>query len=568
MDLTLLAIVGVLVIVAVSGLSPRLGIAAPLLLVVAGVGLSYVPGVPVIEIEPEVVLAGILPPLLYAASVNMPAMDFRRDLKSIGGLSVVVVVVSAVLCGLVFTQLIPDIGLGEGIALGAVLSPTDAVATSIVRRTGVAPRLVTVLEGESMLNDASALVLLRSAVAATGVSVSLWGVAWDFVLAIVVAVLIGAVVGMLSIQVRGRVHDATLNTALSFVVPFVAYAPAEHFGASGLVAVVVTGLTTGFWGPYLLRPQDRAAESTNWRTVAFLLEGGVFLLMGLVAPQLVDDFRADGGQWWRLAAATAAALGVLMAVRAVYVVLLLLDLRRDREEMRATWMPRMEKLQEYLASPDAKRHSERRLEHTRQTLARREADIVFYEKHPLGRRDGGVLVWAGMRGSITLAAAQTLPEDTVQRPLLVLVAFAVAVTTLVLQGGTLAWVVRRLGVESDREAGRREELRALSNILLDVATARCEDVEAEGLDGRPVDPTVLAQTRAQSNPHLFAAWAGLEDEERDRRLRDFRELQLAILADQRDALLEARATGRYDSAVLGQVLRRVDAGEISLGQGE
>src|SRR4051794_12225652 len=127
MDLTLLAITGVLVVVAVSALSPRLGIAAPLLLVAVGVVLTFVPGIPEVEIEPEIILAGVLPPLLYASAVNMPAVDFRRDLKSIGGLSIIVVVVSAVLCGLVFERIIPGIGLAEGIALGAVLSPTDAV---------------------------------------------------------------------------------------------------------------------------------------------------------------------------------------------------------------------------------------------------------------------------------------------------------------------------------------------------------------------------------------------------------------------------------------------------------
>ncbi|MFI5426391.1 cation:proton antiporter [Aeromicrobium sp. UC242_57] len=176
------------------------------------------------------------------------------------------------------------------------------MATSIVKRTGVAPRLTTVLEGESMINDASALVLLRSAVAATGLSVSLVDVTIDFVAAIGVAAVVGLVVGAISIGVRARLHDATINTAISFAVPFIAYAPAEHFGASGLVAVVTTGLVTGYWGPSVLRAQDRLAESVNWRTIAFLLEGGVFLLMGLEVGPLVDDFRAQDGSAGRLVA--------------------------------------------------------------------------------------------------------------------------------------------------------------------------------------------------------------------------------------------------------------------------
>lgn len=351
MDLTLLAVLCVSVIVVVTVVSPKLGIAAPLSLVAAGVLMSFVPGIPRVELEPEVILAGVLPPLLYAASVNMPAMDFRRDLKSIGGLSIVVVVGSAVLSGLVFERLIPGIGLAEGIALGAVLSPTDAVATSIVKRTGVAPRLVTVLEGESMLNDASALVLLRSAVAAMAGAVSIGSVALDFVLAVAIALAVGAVVAMVSIGLRSRLHDATLNTAVSLVVPFLAYAPAEHLGASGLVAVVATGLFTGYWGPMRLRAQDRLAESVNWRTIAFLLEGGVFLLMGLEVLPLVDDFRDGGGQWWRFAMVTLVAVLLLLAVRAIYVAMLLLSLRKDRQD-RVRMRPRLSGIREFLASAE------------------------------------------------------------------------------------------------------------------------------------------------------------------------------------------------------------------------
>lgn len=563
MDLTLLAIVGVLVVVTVSGLSPKLGIAAPLLLVAAGVALSYVPGVPTFKVEPEVILAGVLPPLLYASAVNMPMLDFRRDLKSIGGLSVVVVVGSAVLLGLIFEQIIPGIGLAEGIALGAVLSPTDAVATSIVKRTGVAPRLVTVLEGESMLNDASALVLLRSAIAATGLS--LGHVAWDFVTAVALAVVIGWIVGVISIIVRSRLSDATLNTAISFVVPFAAYAPAEHFGASGLVAVVTTGLITGYLGPELLPARARGAETVNWKTIAFLLEGGVFLLVGLEASQLVEDFRDEGGDWGRLAFVTAVAVAVLLLVRAVYVVMLIFGLRQDIEQTERR-LPRIDRIAETLATPKGQQLSERRRKRIELMVARSRADVAFYKKERLSLRDGAVLTWAGMRGVVTLAAAQTLPSDTPQRPLLILIAFSAAVVTLVMQGGTLSWVVRRLGVESDREQVRREELSDLADIMLDVASSRCDEAEAEGLDGQPVDPVVLAETRAQSRPDKFTAWAGDDEGTRERRLREYRELRLAILADQRGALLEARTTGRFDSAVLGEVLNRVDAGEMSLNQ--
>ncbi len=167
MDLLEVGMIGIAVMVAVNVIAPKIGIASPLLLVLLGIGISFLPVVAPIEIKPEWILGGILPPLLYSSAVNMPAMDFRRDLRTISAFSVLLVIGSAVVIGYVMSRLIPDIDLATGIALGAIISPTDAVATSIVKRAGVAPRLVTVLEGESLLNDASALVLLRSATAAT-----------------------------------------------------------------------------------------------------------------------------------------------------------------------------------------------------------------------------------------------------------------------------------------------------------------------------------------------------------------------------------------------------------------
>jgi monovalent cation/hydrogen antiporter len=165
MDGLVLAVIAAAVIARVTTLAPRLGVAAPLLLVLLGFGVSLLPFVTVPQIEPELILTGVLPPLLYSSAVAMPAMEFRRDFAAIGGLSVTLVVVTTTVLGFVIAAVVPGISLATGFALGAIVSPTDAVATSIVKRLGVSPRVVTVLEGESLLNDASALVLLRSAVA-------------------------------------------------------------------------------------------------------------------------------------------------------------------------------------------------------------------------------------------------------------------------------------------------------------------------------------------------------------------------------------------------------------------
>lgn len=563
MDLTILAVLALTVIVAASLIAPKVGVAAPLVLVAAGVLFALVPGVPRIEPEPELILAGVLPPLLYAASVNMPAMDFRRDLKSIGWLSIVVVISSALVIGWVVELFVPGLGFAQGVALGAIVSPTDAVATSIVKRTGVAPRLVTVLEGESMINDASALVLLRSAVAATGVSVSVLDVSVDFVAAIAVAALVGLVVGAVSVAVRARLHDATINTAISFAVPFIAYAPAEHLGASGLVAVVTTGLVTGYWGPSVLRAQDRLAEAVNWRTIAFLLEGGVFLLMGLELGPLLDDFRSEDGDFGRLAVLSALCLGILLVVRGLYVMALLWSLLQDRKDMHR-WEPRMNRVRDYLASAESNELSDRRLQRIHRMVARRESDTRFYQDERLDRRAGVILVWAGMRGSVTLAAAQTLPTGFEQRELLILVAFTVAVTSLLLQGGTLAWFVRRLGVQADRRESDGQQLTALSAMLADVAASRCEEAAEAGLDGRRIEPLVIEQVQDDSHVDRATRWAGDGGEVSRRRLLEYAELRRAVLADQRDALIDARSSGRFDSENLNRVLRRVDAGDIAM----
>ncbi len=346
-EITGVFVLGVLAVIVVTAMGTRLGVAAPLILVALGVGVSFLPGVHNVEVNPELILAGVLPPLLYSSAVSMPTMDFRRDFKIIGGLSVLLVAVTAVLIGYLLTWLLPGIGLATGIALGAIISPTDAVATKIVSRLGVSPRITTVLEGESLLNDASALVILRSAVAATAASISLGRVALDFLYAVVVAVLIGFAVGRLGLWLRARLRDAVLTTAASFVVPFVAYLPAERLGASGLVAVVVAGLIAGTLGPRYLRPQDRRTEEANWRTVELLLEGGVFLLMGLELYGLLDEVRAEHGSL-RTALWVGAVAGLaVLVVRALFLTPVLYGLRGDRRELPAARV-QLEQIQQRL----------------------------------------------------------------------------------------------------------------------------------------------------------------------------------------------------------------------------
>src|SRR6201992_3600296 len=238
MQLTLIAAVGVISIVAVAAFSARIGVATPLLLVLVGIALSFLPGLPAIEPDPEWILAGVLPPLLYSTAVRTPATDFRRDLKAIIQLGVLLVVVTTVASGYIFHALVPGIGLAAAFALGAVISPTDAVAaTAVGKRLGLPSRLLTILEGEGLVNDASALVLLSSAVAAITGFTHLPHIGLKFVYSVAIAIAVGWLLGEINVRVRGLLHDPVLDTAISFTIPFLAYIPAQELPASGGLAV-------------------------------------------------------------------------------------------------------------------------------------------------------------------------------------------------------------------------------------------------------------------------------------------------------------------------------------------
>jgi monovalent cation/hydrogen antiporter len=628
MDGLVLAVIAAAVIAGVTTLAPRLGVAAPLLLVLLGFGVSLLPFVTVPQIEPELILTGVLPPLLYSSAVAMPAMEFRRDFAAIGGLSVTLVVVTTTVLGFVIAAVVPGISLATGFALGAIVSPTDAVATSIVKRLGVSPRVVTVLEGESLLNDASALVLLRSAVAATAASVSLWHVAGDFVRSVLIAVVVGVVVGRLNLVLRRRVADAAVSTTISFVAPFVAFLPAEHLGASGLVAAVAAGLVTGQGAPRYLEPRHRLAETSNWRTVELLLEGGVFLLMGLELKAIVSEVLDTSGDLALALGLGALVAAIVVVIRALYVWPLLRGLTRRqlrgvalRDQLvvmqrrldagqlparprqtgrgpdplpSADSVPFAPSLPAAASAPaaatppgadsvpaaddpptgdtlptrDSPAAGEqpapamppRRVDRWAARVRRTIADVDYLAGAPLGPKEGAVLVWAGMRGVVTLAAAQTLPHDTPRRALLVLVAFVVAAGTLLVQGGTLPWLVRRLGLAGGDAMPDADERRRLIRELSAAGTALLDDPALARPDGTPYGERVVGRVRRET-------WFPEDDEQVDatrERGAQYLELRLRVIEAMRTALLQARSDGTYASETLEGALAVLDADQIGL----
>ena len=292
MELAFFLVAAAVLVLAVTALADTMDFPAPLFLIAVGIAVSFVPGVPEVHLEPEVVLFGLLPPLLYSAALQTSLVDFNANRRAILLLSVGLVVFTTLGIGWLVHEMLPGVGWPAALAIGAVVAPPDAVAaTTIGRRIGLPRRIVTILEGESLLNDATALVALRTAIAAAGVGITALEVGVDFVLAAGGGVVVGLAMFLLVGYLRKHVTDPVFDTGMSFVVPFAAYIAAEEIHASGVVAVVVAGLLLGHKAPILQTAQSRIAERMNWRTIAYVLENTVFLLIGLQAQWLIADVQ-------------------------------------------------------------------------------------------------------------------------------------------------------------------------------------------------------------------------------------------------------------------------------------
>jgi CPA1 family monovalent cation:H+ antiporter len=576
LDYALVGIAALVLIVVAAAFARRLGVAAPLLLVLIGIGYSFLPGVPVIDVEPELILMGVLPPLLYAAAIQLPVVDFRRNFSSISALSVVLVVLSAFGTGFVLFTILPDLDLAAAIALGAVISPTDVVAaTSIGKRLGLPPRLLAILEGEGLVNDATALVLLRSAIAATALSVSgafdIVGALGDFGYSVAVAVAFGLVVGFVAVRVRRRLDQPILDTAISFAVPFLAYIPAEEMHASGVIAVVAAGIYSGHQSARLT-PQSRIAERLNWRTVQFVLENGVFLLMGAQLSGIVGEIEEGDLPWHQAVVLGVLLAGILMALRFGFVWPLLLAVRRGerRSALRAERVTQLEERVTRLDTAGSNRAARRvNAFHIRSEQARN--DVKQYQAEGLGWRGGIVLGWAGMRGVVTLAAAQSLPRDTPYYEQLVLIAFTVAIVTLLVQGATLPLVIRWTGIRGTDRVADRRELATLLDEMQEAGLAVLEAPSLELPDGSEIDPAIFQRVRRDTSLASEVAWERAEHADMDDGIlqsphQQYRELLREVLQAERDVLLDARTRGAYPSRILQRAQSLLDLEEARLQQ--
>ena len=410
--------------VAVGGLSVLAGtirVPYPILLVLGGLVLGFLPGVPPAELPPDLVLVLFLPPLLYQTAFFSTPRDLRADARAITLLAVGLVLATMSAVAAAAHTVVGGLPWAAAFTLGAIVAPTDPLAaTAIARRLGVPRRLVTVLEGESLVNDASALVAYRLAVAAVVAgSFSLWGAGLQFVGRGIGGVAIGLAVGWLIAEARRRIEDPVVEIVLSVVTGYAAYLPAELMGASGVLAAVTAGLYVGWRAPELASPSTRLLGFSFWEVLVYLLNAVLFVLVGLQLHPILTG--VSGSSAAVLLGQAALVSAVVIAVRIVW----------------GFTVP-------YLVRALDRRPAQR---------ARR-----------VGARERLVASWSGMRGAVSLAAALALPLETStgqpfpQRNLIIFVTFGVIFATLVLQGLSLPWLIRRLGLHRD-DSEEQEELR-------------------------------------------------------------------------------------------------------------
>lgn len=509
-------LVGITVIVlAGTALSERLRLPAPMVLMALGVVGSYLPFVPHIELSPELVLMGLLPPLLYASALQTSIIDIRANLVSVTLLSVAAVVVTTFAVGWVLHSLMPDIPWPVALALGAVVAPPDAVsASAVARRIGLPRQIVTVLEGESLLNDATALVSLRTAIAAISGAVAVGSITLDFLIAAGGGVVLGLIVAAAVIRVRRFVHDPLIDTGISFVVPFLAYLLAEEIHASGVISVVVAGLLTGHKAPIVQSSSSRITERVTWGSIAFMLEHAVFLLIGLQVAATLEGL--DGTVTWPRV--TAVCLGVLLTVILT----------------RLAWVC---------------------LTHWARGLA-----MPAEQRQPWSH--ALVTGWAGMRGVVTIAAVFIIPTEVPHHDLLVLVALVVVFGTLYLQGLTLPWLTRVLKVEPNDPA-----VDALARATLLQEAGEAGMAELEQSDER-VGHGVVASIRDRVDQRTFAAWERLSTSTGEEPPSEaYTRIRTRMITAERARVLEIRSQGAVPSHIVREVLGMLDVEESMLDYG-
>jgi Na+/H+ antiporter len=466
----LFVLCAVTVIVAIRWVADRTGLPAAALLTVIGITYALLPG-PNIELDPELILTLVIPPLLYSAALDSSLLDIRHNLRTVISLSVLLVLATALLVGLGFSLWVSGVTLAAGVALGAAVAPPDPVASLAVgRKAGLPGKLTTLIQGEGLLNDATALTILSvAAAAATGERFSGPSAVGKFLVMAIGGVIGGVIVAFVVRGLRHLRKDPLTANAISLATPFAAYLLAESVHVSGVLAVVVAGLIVGHDSPRYTAAASRLQTNAVWRLVDFLLEGMVFLLIGQQLPTVVDGLSAYRPH--TIAIALSVSVGVVLLLRPLWLVL-------------TQSLPRS--LHTRLGGgTDAE-----------------EADGSIrwkYLEKALNGREVVVLSWAGTRGVISLAAIFTLPPQVPGRDLLQFCTFAVVLVTLLGQGLTFAPLARRLGLRANQADLARERNEARSAVVR-AALDRLDEIEEQQHDH--VEDQAIAHMRKQLEVRL------------------------------------------------------------------
>jgi len=494
-------------------LAPRARVPYPILMVLGGLVLSFAPGLPEFDLPPELVLVAFLPPLLYSAAFFTSLRDLRANIYPISLLSLGLVAATTVGVAVVAHAVVDDLPWSAAFVLGAVVSPTDPIAaTSIASRLGAPRRIVTIVEGESLVNDATALVLYRAAVVAvTTGTFTLWEAGARLIVNAIAGIAIGVGVGYAIRQARKRMTDPPSEIAISLLTGYLAYLPAEALGVSAVLAAVTAGIYLGWHTPELTNAETRLQGFAFWTILTFIVNATLFTLVGLQLPSVLDGL--DSWSTGELVLAAAAVCATVVLARIAWVLL------------------------------------------------------FAYVKQDLSTRNATVAAWAGMRGAVSLAAALAIPLETDAgapfpgRELIIFLAFCVIVVTLVGQGATLPALIRALGIEDDG-GDAREEAKARKRAAM-AALERLSELEGEDW---VVDDTAgrmrgLYDFRVRRFGERFDESS---DGANEAQSLSYQRLRRELLDAERDAVLELRRDGVVSDDVMNRVLRDIALEDVRL----
>jgi monovalent cation/hydrogen antiporter len=497
----------------------------PILLTCGGVLLALVPGLPAIQLEPQLVFNLFLPPLLYPAAVFTSWRDFRGNLRSILFLAIVLVLLTMTATAYLFNGLV-GLPLAVGFVFGALISPPDAVAAlAFTQNLRVPRRIIVILEGESLVNDATAFISFRFAVAAvmTG-SFSLAQASLQFLLVATGGICVGLAVGWLATQVQKRLDDPPVQTMFSLLTPYLAYFSGEAIHVSGILAVVIAGIYYGWRAPRILSARMRLQALPVWEMVVFILNGVLFMLVGLQLPQVVHSL------------APGSATDV---VRLAILVVLAMMLVRFAWIFGTTYLP----------------------------------PLLLGKSHRKNRvpwQHTALIAWTGMRGADSLAAALAIPfmlpngEPFPGRNLILLLTFCVIFTTFFLQGLALKPLVRWLGVMDDHATEKEERLARLK--ANEAALARLAELESSNR----ARPQTVERLRSEYEDRIRQLRIEEPDEESVSRLfsPDFEELACEMLQTERDTVIALRNEEAINDQALRRIQRDIDLAEARLHRPE